>query len=116
MTPIINPWLLYLVNFLGDLKGICSIVLIVCGVAMAFLAFNGFIDEDEEKLKANKKTNKRLLAVSLSMLIVITFIPSKETCYQMMIASQVTDENIQSAEDVIKKSVDYIFEKLKESD
>lgn len=34
----------------------------------------------------------------------------------MMIASQVTDENIQSAEDVIKKSVDYIFEKLKESD
>lgn len=50
------------------------------------------------------------------MLIVITFIPAKETCYQMMIASQVTDENIQSAEDVIKKSVDYIFEKLKESD
>lgn len=83
---------------------------------MAFLAFNGFIVEDEEKLKANKKTNKRLLAVSLSMLIVITFIPSKETCYQMMISSQVTDENIQSAEDVIKKSVDYIFEKLKESD
>lgn len=34
----------------------------------------------------------------------------------MMISSQVTDENIQSAEDVIKKSVDYIFEKLKESD
>lgn len=116
MTPIINPWLFYLVNFLGDLKDICSIVLIVCGVAMAFLAFNGFIVEDEEKLKANKKTNKRLLAVSVSMLIVITFIPSKETCYQMMIASQVTDENIQSAEDVIKKSVDYIFEKLKESD
>ena len=116
MTPVINPWLFYLVNFLGDLTDVCSIVLIVCGVAMAFLAFNGFIVEDEEKLKANKKTNKRLLAVSVSMLIVITFIPSKETCYQMMIASQVTDENIQSAEDVIKKSVDYIFEKLKESD
>ena len=41
---------------------------------------------------------------------------AKETCYQMMIASQVTDDNIQSAEDVIKDSVDYIFEKLKESD
>lgn len=50
------------------------------------------------------------------MLIAIAFIPAKETCYQMMIASQVTDENIQSAEDVIKKFVDYIFEKLKESD
>ena len=116
MIPIINPWLFYLVNFLGDLKDICSFVVIVCGVAMAFLAFNGSIVEDEEKLKANKKTNKRLLVVSLSLLIVITFIPTRETCYQMMIASQVTDDNIQSAEDVIKGSVDYIFEKLKESD
>lgn len=116
MTPIINPWLFYAVNFLVNLQDVCSIVLIVCGVAMAFLTLNGLIDEDEEKLKANKKTNKRLLVVSLSMLIVITFIPAKETCYQMMISSQVTDENIQSAEDVIKKSVDYIFEKLKESD
>lgn len=116
MTPIINPWLFYLVNFLVNLQDICVIVLIVCGVAMAFLAFNGFIVEDEEKLKANKKTNKRLLTISVPLLIVITFIPTRETCYQMMIASQVTDDNIQSAEDVIKDSVDYIFEKLKESD
>lgn len=56
MAPLINPWLFYLVNFLGDLKDICSFVLIVCGVAMVFLTFNGFIDEDEEKLKTNKKT------------------------------------------------------------
>lgn len=33
---------------------------------------------------------------------------------QMMIASQVTDNNIQKAEDVIKDSVDYIFEKINE--
>ena len=114
MKPIINPWLFYAVNFLVNLQDVCSIVLIVCGVVMAFLTLNSIVDEDEEKLKANKKTNKRLLVVSLSMLIVITFIPSKETCYQMMVASQVTEENIKSAEDVIKDSVDYIFEKLKE--
>jgi NADH:ubiquinone oxidoreductase subunit 6 (subunit J) len=112
MKPIINPWLFYAVNFLLNLQDVCSIVLIVCGVVMAFLTLNGIVDEDEEKLKANKKTNKRLLVVSLSMLIVITFIPAKETCYQMMIASQVTDNNIQKAEDVIKDSVDYIFEKI----
>ena len=110
MTPIINPWLFYAVNFLVNLQDLCSIVLIVCVVVMAFLALNGL--GDEEKLKANKKTNKRLLVVSLSMLIVITFIPSEETCYQMMIASQVTDNNIQKAEYVIKDSVDYIFEKI----
>lgn len=83
---------------------------------MVFLTFTGFINEDEEKVKANKKAKKRLLTISVPLLIVITFIPTRETCYQMMIASQVTDENIQSAEDVIKDSVDYIFKKLKESD
>lgn len=62
MTPVINPWLFYLVNFLGDLKDVCSIVLIVCGVAMAFLAFNGFIVEDEEKLKANKKNKQEIVS------------------------------------------------------
>ena len=112
MKPIINPWLFYAVNFLVNLQNLCSIVLIVCGVVMAFLTLNGL--GDEEKLKANKKTNKRLLVVSLSMLIVITFIPAKETCYQMMVASQVTEENIKSAEDIIKDSVDYIFEKINE--
>lgn len=114
MTPIINPWLFYAVNFLVNLQDVCSIVLNVCVVVMAFLTLKVLVDEDEEKLKANKKTNKRLLVVSLSMLIVITFIPSKETCYQMMIASQITDTNIQKAEDVIKNSVDYIFEKINE--
>ena len=112
MKPIINPWLFYAVNFLVNLQDVCSIVLIVCGVVMAFLTLNGL--GDEEKLKANKKTNKRLLVVSLLMLIVITFIPAEETCYKMMIASQVTGNNIQKAEDVIKDSVDYIFEKINE--
>ena len=41
-------------------------------------------------------------------------LPSKETCYKMMVASQITDTNIQKAEDVIKDSVDYIFEKINE--
>ena len=114
MKPIINPWLFYLVNFLVNLQDVCSIVLIACGVAIAFRALIGLVNEDEEKLKANKKTNKRLLFVLLSMLIVITFIPAEETCYQMMIASQITDTNIQKAEDVINDSVDYIFEKINE--
>lgn len=62
MTPIINPWLFYAVNFLVNLQDACSIVLIVCGVAMAFLTLNGLIDEDEEKLKANKKNKQEIVS------------------------------------------------------
>lgn len=67
MKPIINPWLFYLVDVIGNFKSACFALL-----------------------------------------------PSKKTCYQMMIASQITDDNIQKAEDTIKKSVDYIFEKINE--
>lgn len=48
------------------------------------------------------------------MFTVESFLPSKKACYQMMIASQVTKENIQKAEDTIKSPVDYIFEKINE--
>ena len=44
----------------------------------------------------------------------IELIENKETCYKMMVAAQITDTNIQKAEDVIKNSVDYIFEKINE--
>ena len=116
MKPI-NPWLFYLVNFLVNLKDVCLGVLFVCGIVMALTFWTDFVYDDygdEKNLKANKKTKKRLLAISVTLLIVFTFIPTRKTCYQMMIASQVTEENILKAEDTIKKSVDYIFEKINE--
>ena len=87
MKPIINPWLLYLVDYIferGDGKELI-------------------------------RTRNIVILFSISILIVIPFIPSKETCYKMMVASQITDNNIQTAEDTIKKSVDYIFEKINEN-
>lgn len=53
MTPIINPWLFYLVDVIGNFKSSCFVLLLI---------------------------------------------------------------NVKKAEDVIKDSVDYIFEKIKESD
>ena len=68
----------------------------------------------ENELKSAIRTRKIVIFFSILILIVIPFIPSKETCYKMMVASQITDNNIQKAEDTIKNSVDYIFEKINE--
>lgn len=35
--------------------------------------------------------------------------------YQMLVANYVTDKNIETATDVIKDSVDYIFEKIEKA-
>ena len=123
MTPIINPWLFYLVDCLDGLKMVCIIAVPVLVIVIAILSY---IIEDlgldiddlglnrENELKSAIRTRKIVIFLSILILIVIPFIPSKETCYKMMVSSQITDNNIQKAEDVIKDSVDYIFEKINE--
>lgn len=117
MKPIINPWLFYLVDVIGNFKSACFALLlvIVIGFGAIFLIEIGeTADElglDEVKVI---KTLKKMVVVVVLLMTFNMLLPSKKTCYQMMIASQVTDNNIQKAEDVIKGSVDYIFEKINE--
>ena len=116
MKPIINPWLFYLVDLLDGLKTLCILAVPVLVIVIGFLTVT--IDDlgrgEEKELKSARRTRKMVILFSILLLIVIPFIPSKETCYKMMVASQITDNNIQKAEDTIKNSVDYIFEKINE--
>ena len=116
MKPIINPWLFYIVDLLDGLKTLCIIAVPVLVIVIGYLAVR--IDDlgrgEEKELKSAIRTRKIVILFSILLLIVIPFIPSKETCYKMMVASQITDTNIQKAEDTIKNSVDYIFEKINE--
>ena len=144
MKPIINPWLFYLVDMIGSFQilSILIVLLIIISFAIEIVKYDEDIDEldkvkiiktfkkkviviitimiddlkpnKEKELKSYRRTRKIVILFSILLLIVIPFIPSKETCYKMMVSSQITDTNIQKAEDVIKSSVDYIFEKINE--
>lgn len=117
MTPIINPWLFYLVDVIGNFKSACFILLliIVIGFGAIFLIEIGETSDELELDEAKViKTLKKMVGASVLLMTFYMLLPSKETCYKMMIASQVTEENIQKAEDTIKESVDYIFEKINE--
>ena len=113
MKPIINPWLFYLVDCLDGLKKLCILAVPLLVFVIGYITFtiDDFGRGDGKELI---RTRKIVILFSISILIVIPFIPSKETCYKMMVASQITDNNIQKAEDTIKNSVDYIFEKINE--
>ena len=116
MKPIINPWLFYLVDCLDGLKMLCilAVPLLVFVIGYITLTIDDLGRGKEKELKSARRTRKIVIIFSILILIVIPFIPSKETCYKMMVSSQITDNNIQKAEDVIKDSVDYIFEKINE--
>ena len=116
MKPIINPWLFYLVDCLEGLQIVFILVLIA--LAFAILMLTATISDlgwnEKEEMKSARRTRKIVIFFSILLLVAIPLIPSRDTCYKMMVASQITDTNIQKAEDVIKDSVDYIFEKINE--
>ena len=116
MKAIINPWLFYLVDCLDGLKTLCilAVPLLVFVIGYITLTIDDLGRGKEKELKSARRTRKIVIFLSILILVVIPFIPSKETCYKMMVSSQITDNNIQKAEDVIKDSVDYIFEKINE--
>ena len=115
MTPIINPWFFYLVDLISNLKIACFVLLLIIAIGFGAIVII-VIGEDVEGVELDEvKVIKVLKGMAVVGVLLMTFsilLPSKETCYKMMVASQITDTNIQKAEDVIKDSVDYIFEKI----
>ena len=114
MKPIINPWLFYLVDMIGSFQilSILIALLIILSFAIEIVKYDE-VEDELDKVKVIKAFKKKVIVIALLITFAI-FLPSKKTCYQMMIASQVTEENVKKAEDVIKDSVDYIFEKINE--
>lgn len=114
MKPIINPWLFYLVDMIDSFQilSILIALLIIISFAIEIVKYDEAMDE-LDKVKVIKTFKKKVIVIALLITFAI-FLPSKKTCYKMMVASQITDTNIQKAEDVIKDSVDYIFEKINE--
>lgn len=117
MKPIINPWLFYIVDVIDNFKSACFILILIIVISFGAI-FLIEIGEAADELELDEvkviKTLKKMVVVIVLLMTFNMLLPSKKTCYQMMIASQVTDNNIQKAEDVIKGSVDYIFEKINE--
>lgn len=117
MTPIINPWMFYLVDVINNFKTACFVLILLIVIGFGAITLIEIGETADELELDEAKVIKTLKKMAIVVVLLMTFnmlLPSKKTCYQMMIASQITDNNIQKAEDVIKDSVDYIFEKINE--
>lgn len=136
--PIISPWVFYLINVLGQVKWIFTILI---SILIPFIGytyvkakncyaekyqeyyFRSFgVTKEEAREKAKEESDpiikrcnifvRRGTTVCIIMLVLFSLIPSQETMYKMLVANYVTYENVETATDAIKDSVDYIFEKM----
>ena len=113
--PIVSPWVFYLINLLSNISNLCFILTFVLSLVFSGLILYQWItrlDLDDEIWESFIKWCKRTAITLVISILGLTLIPTKETMYQMLVANYVTDKNIETAADVIKDSVDYIFEKI----
>ena len=120
MNYIINPWVFYLLNILENVVSGIVIALFIFGIALASYAITWFVElsasyyDGENKYPSPLAIVKKWKIPLIICIVVLVLTPSKETCYKMLIASQVTTENIESAKETVKEVADYIVESAKE--
>lgn len=102
MTPIISPWIFYLIDVCGKLQRYCSAFIGLLGFFGIVLLFCYCTEDDSEDENEPKQfvraAVKPYMYVSVVTIIVSLLIPSEDTCMKMLAASLVTPDNIAAAQ------------------
>ena len=116
MHYIINPWVFYLLEVIDTLDTCCGIVLAVFTVVFFVYALVWFINFGcwDEGTISPMQILKKFKVLLIIVILANALIPSEDTIYKMMITSQVTTENIDTAKETIQDVADYIIDAVKE--
>ena len=118
MNYIINPWVFYLLNIIDHIVGWSIAGLIIFGTCYAVYLLIWFIEISgsnyEDKYPSPIALIRKWKIPLILFITALILIPSEETCYKMLIASQVTTEHIADAKETIREVADYIVESAKE--
>lgn len=114
MNYIIKPSWFYWLNVLEGIRVACITFAIIAGVATVILLFaREDCFKDDEEYKTITKWLKACPVLLVISVLVIIFVPSKQTLIEMQIAKYATYENAQWTVDSIKSAVDYVIEAIK---
>ena len=107
---IINPLQFYLINVSSNLQIVCCVI--AC-FALAIILISILMYPILEDMGAEfKGLRTKLVIIGIVCAFIGILAPSKETCYQMMVASLVTKDNIKITAEAGKETVDYIVDSI----
>ena len=116
MNYIVNPWIIYLIDIADNIHVLTVISLLFSIAALLFIIpvfiDDGYLKECYEELA--KKVRNVSLPIFIFSLALMVFFPSSKTITKMVVASYVTEENVDKAKEQVVEIVDYIFEKVDE--
>lgn len=107
MSPIINPLFFYFISVTNVLRFLLLIGGFgVVGVVI-FVGFICCVDYDTVDIL---KFLKKPLIIGLIVGTIGIFVPSENTCYKMLAASLITQDNIEVVKDGTQELVNYIID------
>ena len=110
---IINPLWFYLINLSSNLHIACSVITVLAFIIVFILIL--LIDMSEEEFDMGEKFKSlgtKLVIIGIVCTFISILTPSKETCYQMMVASLITKNNIKITAEAGKETIDYIVDSI----
>lgn len=105
---IVNPWIFYFAGICDNLGFVAILAVLVIGIYMLIRVVGYYTDDMPHWWDKNFKI---AAIVGLLLLALAVAIPSQSTCYKMIIASQVTAENLDKVEDTVERIADYVADK-----
>lgn len=109
---IINPLWFYLISVSSNLRMAC-IIIAVFAFTIIFIGTILYPLLEAEDMGAEfKGWRPKLIIIGIVCTFIGILAPSKETCYQMMVASLVTKENIEMTAEAGREAVDYIVDSI----
>lgn len=109
-TPIISPWFFYIIGLIEPLTTV-SLFGLLGAVAIGAGAWYDIISKDssEEEYKSMyKSVGKKCIILSIIFGLLLIFVPSQQTCIQMLIADNITYERLKT----VGSSVEDIYDDI----
>lgn len=110
-TPIISPIWFYMMDVTRTVDFFSGVVMVVTAICFIALCVSEEVNSNIDYQKAFK-----YIVISLSVSgFLFTIIPSQDTMMKMLIAQNITYERVEDGKEMVKDTVDYIFEKIDEN-
>lgn len=104
MKPMISPWLIYFASIADSLKILAGCILVCCIIAICIAFMEGVL--------THKSFMKKCAIVSVISAVALAITPSTETIYTMMVANELTSDNVQAIGKTGKDVIDYITDQI----
>lgn len=111
MTPIISPWIFYLMPIAEKINAIAKASLVIGGITALIFVIESSLEDDPFP-----KWLKGIFIGLIFALVVFIFTPSEKTITKMLLAQNVTYERVEVVGDTVETVYNDIMELLDKGD